>query len=369
MRPFVVVVAVLLGMAAGLNGFTAWDRARHEARIEQAAAAFRPGLALLDYRDTDERRFQKARLAVIPRPRVVAFGSSRVMTVSTAMVDATPGEFYNIGLSGGTVEDFIVLWTALRDAGKVPRVALFAIDNYEFNASQSQIRWLAWADEVARFVDTAGVAGWPRRARLERLLYRWYQAKELVSYAVLETSLRELNRLAAGRQRRGAELLDALGGRLVPEAQTAGQRALRADGSLVYEREYAGRPAALVDADALDFAVRTKAGLGAFTWDAERARRLELLWRDMRAHGVAIVAYLPPYHPIVWDAVRRDSDLALGLATTTTFLERLGRAVGARVLDYSDPAAIPCAAGDFLDGRHVRSDCQRRLLARVLAAR
>lgn len=91
MRPFVVVVALLLGLVAMVNGLAVWDRARHEARIELAAAGFAPGQVLLGYRDTDERRFQKARLAVIPRPRVVVFGSSRVMTISAAMVGAAPG--------------------------------------------------------------------------------------------------------------------------------------------------------------------------------------------------------------------------------------------------------------------------------------
>src|SRR5439155_12159096 len=154
MRPFVLVVLLLLALVVMVNGLATWDRARHEARIARAAAAFQPGLALLGYRDTDERRFQKARLAVIPRPRIVAFGSSRVMAVSTPMVGAAPGEFYNAGLSGGSPEDFIVLWTTLRDRDKAPEAAIFAIDNWTFNRSHPQVRWLAWADEVARFVDT-----------------------------------------------------------------------------------------------------------------------------------------------------------------------------------------------------------------------
>jgi hypothetical protein len=53
-----------------VNGLAVWDRERHEARLELAAAAFAPDQALLGYRDTDEWRFQKARLAVIPRPRL-----------------------------------------------------------------------------------------------------------------------------------------------------------------------------------------------------------------------------------------------------------------------------------------------------------
>jgi len=130
----------LLPPPTTVNGLAVRDRARHEARIERAAAAFAPGQALLGYRDTDKRRFQKARLAV------------------TAMVGAAPGEFYNAGLSGGTVEDFIVMWSTMKASDRIPEVAIFGIDNWEFNKAHPQVRWLAWADDVARFVESSGAS-------------------------------------------------------------------------------------------------------------------------------------------------------------------------------------------------------------------
>jgi hypothetical protein len=361
-RLFAVVLALLLGLVVIVNGLAVWDRGRHEKRIERAAAVFAPGQALLGYRDTDERRFQKARLAVIPRPRVVVFGSSRVMTISTAMVDAAPGEFYNAGLSGGTVEDFIVLWTTLKAGGKIPEVAICGIDNWEFNASHPQVRWLAWADDVTRFVETTeGAGGWRPAAGL---LYRWYQLKDLVSFSVFRRSLGDLRRLRLDREPRGAELVRSLTDQLVDERRINGRRALRADGSLVYEQAYEARGMDEVRADALDFARQHHANLRAFVWDAERARRLDLLWRDMRAHGVRIVAYLPPYHPLVWENVRHDAGAMAGLARTRTALAGLA-GPRAGVHDLSDPASVPCTEADFLDGTHVRAACMARVLGHV----
>lgn len=365
MRPFVVVVALLLGLVAMVNGLAVWDRARHEARIELAAAGFAPGQALLGYRDTDERRFQKARLAVIPRPRVVVFGSSRVMTISAAMVGAAPGEFYNAGLSGGTVEDFIVMWSTLKAGDKVPEVAIFGIDNWEFNASHPQVRWLVWADEVARFLETTeGAGGW-RHA--DAVLYRWYQLKDLLSFSVLRRSLGDLRRLRLDREPRGAELVRSLADQVVDERRIDGRRALRADGSLVYETDYEARGPDEVRADALDFVRQHHANLRAFAWDAERARRLDSLWRDMRAHGVRIIAYLPPYHPLVWDSVRHDAGAMAGLARTRTVLAALA-GPRAGVYDLSDPASVPCAESDFIDGTHTRTACTARVVARGLVA-
>ena len=361
MRPFVVVVTLLLGLVVMVNGLAVWDRARHAARIELAAAAFAPGQALLGYRDTDERRFQKARLAVIPRPRVVVFGSSRVMTISTAMVGAGPGEFYNTGLSGGTVEDFIVMWSTLKAGDKIPEVAIFGIDNWEFNASHPQVRWLVWADDVDRFLETTeGAGGW-RHA--DRVLYRWYQLKDLVSYSVLRRSLGDLRRLRLDREPRGAELVRSLSDHVVDERRIDGRRALRADGSLVYETSYEARGPDEVRADALDFVLQHHANLRAFAWDAARERRLDFLWRDMRAHGVRIIAYLPPYHPLVWESVRHDAGAMAGLARTRTALATLA-GPRAAVSDLSDPASVPCAESDFIDGTHARAGCMARVLAR-----
>lgn len=366
MRPFLWTTLGLLAAVVTLNALAALDTRAHEQAMRVAAARFGPGQALLGYRDTDERRFQKARLAVIPRPRIVAFGSSRVMEVSTAMVGAAPGEFYNAGMSGGTVEDWIVLWTVLKRSDRVPEVALFAVDNWAFNSSHPQVRWLQWADEVNRFVEAGGGRRTALGLPVDGALYRWYQAKEFLSYTVLTASLATLSRLRIGRPWRGSEIVESLARDLVPEGEVRDRRALRADGSLVYERAYLERTPDEIREEALRFATVVRAGLGSFQWDAPRAERLELLWQDMRGHGVRLVAWLPPYHPSVWSRVRRDPPQREALAATDAFLRGLAARTGARYADLSDPASVPCAEAEFLDGNHARASCMTRIVGRLL---
>jgi hypothetical protein len=188
-----------------------------------------------------------------------------------------------------------------------------------------------------------------------------------VSFSVLRRSLGDLRRLRLAREPRGAELVRSLADQLVDERRIDGRRALRADGSLVYDAAYEARRPDQVRPDALDFVTQHHANLGRFAWDGERARRLDLLWRDMRAHSVQIVAYLPPYHPLVWDSVRRDDRAMAGLAQTRAVLAGLA---GPRsdVHDLSDPASVPCAESDFLDGTHARAACMARVLARARGA-
>src|SRR5262249_59613101 len=94
-RPYVVTVCLLLGLVLLINGAAAWDRAGHEARMRQLAGEFRPGLALVFSGYVDERRLQKARIATIPRPRIVAPGSGPAAQPPSTPPAARPGTHYN----------------------------------------------------------------------------------------------------------------------------------------------------------------------------------------------------------------------------------------------------------------------------------
>ena len=113
MRPFLATLVLLLTAVVGINALATWMRSVDDARLRTASGAFVPGQVLIGYRYVNERVFQAQRLGAIPRPRVVAFGSSRVMQLDTALLGLAPGEFYNTALSSGTVEDFIGLWATL----------------------------------------------------------------------------------------------------------------------------------------------------------------------------------------------------------------------------------------------------------------
>src|SRR5437879_1023030 len=113
MRPFALTAGLLLALVVAVNAAAALDRWHRDTRLRDAASAFRPGQVMPFGGQIDERRFQEARVRVIPRPRVVTFGSSRVRDVSSRLADAAPGAFYNLGMSAAIVEDYIALWSML----------------------------------------------------------------------------------------------------------------------------------------------------------------------------------------------------------------------------------------------------------------
>jgi hypothetical protein len=224
----------------------------------------------------DERRFQRARLESVPAPRVIAFGSSRVMEVSTALAGVPPGQFYNAGMSAATVEDFIALWSILERQGKRPDAAWFSVDAWVLNEAKEEVRWLAWADEVSGFLARAGVGSGLGRP-VPEALHLWYRGKELLSWTVLTASVADFRRLVQGRRRHGAEVQRALEGSIVAEAALGDRRGLRADGSIVYEAEYRDLPAERTREEARRYVAAGRTGLEAFRLNAERAARLELL--------------------------------------------------------------------------------------------
>ena len=162
-------------------------------------------------------------------------------------------------------------------------------------------------------------------------------------------------------------MVQALEGAVVPEAELGDRRGLRADGSIVYELEYRRLSSERTREEAARYVTAGRTGLEGFRWNAERAARLELLWRDMRTAGVRVVAWLPPYHPEAWRLIRADPHRTAALAEARRFLEEAAVGSGARFLDLSDPATLGCAEGDFYDAIHPRTPCLRRLLERVAA--
>jgi hypothetical protein len=368
MRAFLTTVSLLVLAVVTVNALAAWNADRHDHRVQALAADLKPGQAVMVSRELDDRRLQRVRLQVIPRPAVVAFGSSRIMPLSGAALGLGPGQFYNAAVSAASVEDYIAFWQLLKRDGRVPATAIFSIDHWALARSQEQVRWLALSGEVSEFLAGTGHGAGRGWVPLRAVIYRWVQFKELFSYAVLRASLADLERELRGRRRRGAEVEASLRRDVVPEDEVGPRRAVRADGSLIYDRAYDGQSMEEVREEAVRFVHTGARGLREFRVDPERLARLGLLWRDMRAHRVVLLVYLPPYHPVAWALIRADRRARAALADAQAAVAALAARVGARYLDATDPASIPCGAEQFYDGDHVRVGCLRAVIERLLAA-
>ena len=293
---------------------------------------------MLLYHNVDDREFHKARLTLVGRPRVVVFGSSRVIKLSAVAAGVPRADFYNAGMGAATVEDFIGVWSLLRRYAKIPDVAVFSVEMWHFDERQPPERWRALQDEVSDFGSSRGTF-------VADAAYAWDRATEFLSFTVLRSSIRDLRRtrvLATGE----AALAQAL-----EREERYGERTVVRDEAFrqrVIFNAYAGGGPRV-----------------SFRWDAPHAELLRALWTDMAARGVRVVAYMPPYHPVAWKAVQKDPRFVGALRSTERLLHESTPSPLARFVDFSDPASVPCAEGEFLDSSHPDAVCLSRMFEAV----
>ena len=335
MRPFAITLTILLGMVFTLNVV-----------LTVVIERLDPAEALFVYKDVDDRRYQKARIEVMPAARIVTFGSSRVLTLSAAAAGLGPGELYNAGVGAATVEDYIALWNLLRKQGKAPEVAVFSVDAWVVDRAQPPARWRSLSAEVTEFLDVRGdepVALW---SRAREVTFRWDRAKELFSYSLLRVTMRDLRHVWRMRNS------DRMGPNSLAEED--------------YGAHWEGQSEEHVRRVAEEYGRAGADGLREFHLDRERAEWLEALWRDMQAHGVRVLAYMPPYHPVTWELLQADPQTASALRITGAAVTEAARSTGVVFRDESDPASIPCAESEFYDGRHPKGVCLGRIVNGLL---
>ena len=362
MRWFTLTVLASLTLVVAVNGIATLDRARQDARLGLAASALRPGLAMVFNGFVDERRLQKARLEIIERPRVIVFGSSRVRKISGALVHAAPGDFYNLGMSAAVVEDYIGLWSLIEERGIRPDIAVFGVDAWVFNANHEQNLWHALAPEVSRFLGSSTGRSWTRWPVLWGVLGGGIKPKSCSPtrycrhpFGISSAPSSAGSGVGMTCSRRSPAILS----RSRPRRPAGHPR-----GRQRHPSSSDATPAQIRDA-VLGHVRTGPHGLVDFQWNREAAVSLERRWRDMRARGVELVVYTPPYHPAAWAALRREPRYRAALDSTAVFLARLSREVGARFLDASDPAVIPCDERAFYAMQHATAPRLDRLWKRL----
>src|SRR2546430_7223025 len=99
MKVFTVVLVVLLAVGVGVNVAAMCGRRFID-----------PATAMMLYRNVDDRLAKKAAIMLRPRPRVVVFGSSRALGITSRATGVTSDQFLNAAVGGAAVEDYAALW-------------------------------------------------------------------------------------------------------------------------------------------------------------------------------------------------------------------------------------------------------------------
>lgn len=356
MRYFWSTVAVGVLSVAAINLYVDPTH-RHARRVVPPAAGWAADERFLPPVNFEERGFRAAQLKAAPRPGVALLGSSRVIHVDGSALKPGAG-LLNLGMSNTSVEDYLALWQAFKEADKVPpRLIVFA-DPWLFNERHDVKLWRANLEAVEAFLSSSG----RDRPWLlgQKALRRLDAGTDLLSATVLKTSLRELFS-------RGAAPVDAA---VVKAADApAGRTQIRPDGSWSFLVEPSPtRDLARVRKDA---ALAMLWGGHSFTGAQyvrnDRALRFwDALAADVAARGTKLLVIVPPYQHSIWARYARP-EYAPMLGEFARELDAAAARRGFAVCAAADPATVGCREEEFEDDIHATKSCLDKLMKSCLA--
>jgi hypothetical protein len=330
---------------------------RHARRVVPPAAGWSGDERFLPPVNFEERGFRAAQIRLTPRPGVVLLGSSRVIHVDGAALDSGAG-LLNLGMSNATVEDYLALWQAMKDADKVPaRLVIFA-DPWLFNERHDVKLWRANLPDVEAFLNASG------RDRLwllgQKALRRLDAGTDLLSATVLRTSLRALLSREAARA----------DGVVVKAADApSGRSHIRPDGSWSYLVEPPPtRDLAQVRKDAaLAMLWGGHSFTGAQYVRSERALRFwDALAADVAARKTPLLVVVPPYQHSIWARYARPEYAGM-IGEFSRELDASAARRGFNVCAAADPARVGCREDEFEDDIHATKPCLDKLMKSCLA--
>jgi len=293
----------------------------------------------------DERLAQKRYIAGLRQPKqIVAMGSSRALQIRSQLFGGY--SFFNNGVNGASLEDFIAIYQLYRSWGLKPEAVILDLDPWLLNRNNGLPYWGTLAEEYSEAVRGWGVSA-PPPLLAQRL---WLTRRsELFSPSYFQNSIKAL---AANNE-----------GYYATRATSSSDVNIRlSDGSLVYSSDYTDRPADVVRLAAIAYAdIDPVYGLGNFReLDPELGDLFKVFVRSMKQDGVRVVFLLPPYHPEAYTRLIQSNQYKI-IVKAQGFFTNFAAQENITTLGSYDPAEAGCDEGDFIDGMHPDEGCMGKI--------
>lgn len=126
------------------------------------------------------------------------------------------------------------------------------------------------------------------------------------------------------------------------------------DGSIEYNLDFRDRSVQEADEDARMYVSGAIYQIENYNeLSRENCLLLEKMVEYLQTKETEVIFYLPPYHPIVYDYIKRNKDYEMVLEAETYF-RSLAKEKGIDIYGSYDPGRMDCTEDDFLDGMHMR---------------
>lgn len=340
-------VFVILFSVAGINFFVDPSRIYHKTKSDGDDSPFtfvsrlvtsKYGVYFPDNK-WNERDIKLALARQAESVDCAVIGSSRVMQISSLRegfpLDDMCNSIINLGVSGGTLEDYLALSYELIMNEKSPAVIIFGVDPWSLDFNRD-IRWRRYEDNynamnriLSKEVDNANN-------------FYYEQMTNLINPDYFLRSLGEL----------GREKINIVESPRFDYEKGLDFPVLLPDGSLVYSKHFLEK----IQFSEKEMSSKYKIKNGTQVTEYAFVVFGELI-KELQKRGKRVVVMLIPYHPAVYkDELMRDA-----FNEVSQRLNQLAVEEGIPVRGSYNPADLVCAANEFFDDMHPKDSCLGKL--------
>lgn len=272
--------------------------------------------------DFNERNFQKQYISLIDKKNdIVAVGSSRSMQITS---DIFPNyKFFNNSSSWGTMDDYITIYNYYKEKKFLPKIIILGLDPWVLNKNN-------------------------KLSSSKSDIERYFQ---IVSPSYFQSSLEYLLK----SQKR----------KLTATDKTISEFDIRLkDGSISYKRETQKAAIEEINQKA-DESLKTDAisALQNYTViDKDLKNNFTSFLKALRKDNVAIIFFLPPYHPKVYDYLAKNYKI---ITTAENYFIETAENFNIKIIGSYNPNKLKLEDSDFYDGLHPKREAVKKIFSKL----
>lgn len=352
-RSFILILSVLLFGLAGSAVFNYYIDPAGIFRTRQYEAGIAniilSGKNAANVGNCDERLVQKY---IVENSKtqldVLVLGSSRTMQIHSYLFPQK--KFFNNSVSSAALEDDIAIFGMYQNKKILPKKVIIGLDPWLLNKYNGRMDWQSIANDYKNACGYMGISYSSAKGKtLEQRMYKKYL--ELISLPYLQASYQNWKQ----RKTKQNSYYETTATDLPVSIKFA-------DGALGYPA--AQRNVTVEDAEAK--AVKLAASkpiefLGDFNeMDKDYQQEFEKFIAYLQSQDIDVVFFLPPYHPLVYNALQINPQYSVARETETYFRD-FAKQHNISVLGSYNPAINGLSAVDFYDGMHIKTEAVDRI--------
>jgi len=288
---------------------------------------------------------------------IIVLGSSRVLQIRSTFFPAK--SFFNHGVSGGTLEDYMAIFEMYREKNQEPGIIVLGLDPWLLNKNSDQERWKSIGDYYERFASEIGLDN-----RLSNPLFIWQDSRffkikkylQIFSLTYFQSSIRYLWKQTITKEIKRdkyypTDLTDLDVNVALFDGSHSSERAYRETGIsevLKAAKEYTSKEPVYSLAQFYELDSRLKFKFEKFL--------VYLLGRNIK-----VIFFLPPYHPYSYDHLVNSPKYKIILEVERYFREK-ALENNISVIGSYNPGNCGFGEVDFYDGMHSKREAVARLL-------